>query len=71
MMKSLAKYDTNFAKTNPKGSSLAKKDINWDFLPEFRPFTISRLLLEDVIYTRRCCTLNGIIKLSHSYFRSI
>ena len=33
---------------NPKSCSLAKKDINWDFLPEFRPFRISPLLLERV-----------------------
>ena len=33
---------------NRKSGSVAKKGINWDFLPEFSPFRISRLLLERV-----------------------
>ena len=48
MWQDLLKVTQILPKPNPKSSSLAKKDINWDFLPEFRPFRIPRLLLERV-----------------------
>ena len=44
MWQDLLKVTQILPKPNPKSSSLAKKDINWDFLPEFRPFRIPRLL---------------------------
>ena len=52
MWQDLLKVTQILPKPNPKSSSLAKKDINWDFLPEFRPFRIPRLLLERVIKLR-------------------
>ena len=54
MWQDLLKVTQILPKPNSKSSSLAKKDINWDFLPEFRPFRIPRLLLERVIYSSSC-----------------